>query len=161
MVPMQAKDTMRNREVNLSDLPPIGPRRFIQLLIKAWPFMRPLLKHWLILASLTIVISLIFAGATFVGTDLFNNKILVGDKLQPLQAKVLWLGESYTSLDINDNVNMTEVLSEEERKVVRDRFLIWVLLITIVIVPIGAGILYYNVWIWQMLNQIAIIPNRP
>ena len=144
---------MRISEVNIKDLPPMGPRRFIQLLIKAWPFMRPLLKHWLILVSLTIVISLIFAGATFVGTDLFNNKILVGDKLQPLQAKVLLLGESYTSQDIDDNVNMTEVLSEEERKVVRDRFLIWVLLIAIVIVPTGAGILYYNVWIWQMLNQ--------
>ena len=153
MVPIQAEDTMRISEVNIKDLPPMGPRRFIQLLIKAWPFMRPLLKHWLILVSLTIVISLIFAGATFVGTDLFNNKILVGDKLQPLQAKVLLLGESYTSQDIDDNVNMTEVLSEEERKVVRDRFLIWVLLITIVIVPTGAGILYYNVWIWQMLNQ--------
>ena len=144
---------MRISKVNIKDLPPMGPRRFIQLLIKAWPFMRPLLKHWLILVSLTIFISLIFAGATFVGTDLFNNKILVGDKLQPLQAKVLLLGESYTSQDIDDNVNMTEVLSEEERKVVRDRFLIWVLLITIIIVPTGAGILYYNVWIWQMLNQ--------
>ena len=144
---------MRISEVNIKDLPPMGPRRFIQLLIKAWPFMRPLLKHWLILVSLTIFISLIFAGATFVGTDLFNNKILVGDKLQPLQAKVLLLGESYTSQDIDDNVNMAEVLSEEERKVVRDRFLIWVLLITIIIVPTGAGILYYNVWIWQMLNQ--------
>ena len=153
MVPIRAEDSMRNSEVNIRELPPLGPRRFIQLLIKAWPFMRPLLKHWLVLVSLTIVISLIFAGATFVGTDLFNNKILVGDKLQPLQAKVLLLGESYTSLDIDDNVNMTEVLSEEERKVVRDRFLIWVLLITIVIVPTGAGILYYNVWIWQMLNQ--------
>ena len=144
---------MHISEVNIKDLPPMGPRRFIQLLIKAWPFMRPLLKHWLILVSLTIFISLIFAGATFVGTDLFNNKILVGDKLQPLQAKVLLLGESYTSQDIDDNVNMAEVLSEEERKVVRDRFLIWVLLITIIIVPTGAGILYYNVWIWQMLNQ--------
>ena len=144
---------MRISKVNIKDLPPMGPRRFIQLLIKAWPFMRPLLKHWLILVSLTIFISLIFAGATFVGTDLFNNKILVGDKLQPLQAKVLLLGESYTSQDIDDNVNMAEVLSEEERKVVRDRFLIWVLLITIIIVPTGAGILYYNVWIWQMLNQ--------
>ena len=144
---------MRISKVNIKALPPMGPRRFIQLLIKAWPFMRPLLKHWLILVSLTIFISLIFAGATFVGTDLFNNKILVGDKLQPLQAKVLLLGESYTSQDIDDNVNMTEVLSEEERKVVRDRFLIWVLLITIIIVPTGAGILYYNVWIWQMLNQ--------
>ena len=92
---------MRNSEVNIRELPPLGPRRFIQLLIKAWPFMRPLLKHWLILVSLTIVISLIFAGATFVGTDLFNNKILVGDKLQPLQAKVLWLGESYTCLFIH------------------------------------------------------------
>ena len=153
MVPIQAEDTMRISKVNIKDLPPMGPRRFIQLLIKAWPFMRPLLKHWLILVSLTIFISLIFAGATFVGTDLFNNKILVGDKLQPLQAKVLLLGESYTSQDIDDNVNMTEVLSEEERKVVRDRFLIWVLLMTIIIVPTGAGILYYNVWIWQMLNQ--------
>ncbi|MEE2735518.1 MAG: ABC transporter ATP-binding protein [Pseudomonadota bacterium] len=153
MVPNQAEDSMRISEVNIKDLPPMGPRRFIQLLIKAWPFMRPLLKHWLILVSLTIVISLIFAGATLVGTDLFNNKILVGDKLQPLQAKVLLLGESYTSQDIDDNVNMAEVLSEEERKVVRDRFLIWVLLITIIIVPTGAGILYYNVWIWQMLNQ--------
>ena len=41
MVPIQAEDTMRNSKVNITELPPMGPRRFIQLLIKAWPFMRP------------------------------------------------------------------------------------------------------------------------
>ena len=86
---------MSATEVNLAELPAISLRRIVQLTLKAWPFIRPLVKHLLILFGFTTFITLVLAGVGLVATDLFNNKILVGDKLQPLQAAALFVDDSY------------------------------------------------------------------
>ena len=78
------KKIMSTTEVDLSEIPAVSLRRVWQLTLKAWPFMRPLVKHLLILGGLILFMTLVLAGVALVGTDLFNNKILVGDKLQPL-----------------------------------------------------------------------------
>jgi len=147
------RTTMSTTEVNLAELPAVSVRRTIQLTLKAWPFMRPLVKHLLLLFGFALVITLILAGAGLVGTDLFNNKILVGDKLQPLQARVLFVDDSYVSADIGDNVNLNDTLTGEQRKVVRDRMLIWTVVLLVVVLILGGVFMYYNMWIWQMINQ--------
>ena len=144
---------MSTTEVNLAELPAISLRRIVQLTLKAWPFMRPLVKHLLILFGFTTFITLVLAGVGLVATDLFNNKILVGDKLQPLQAAALFVDDSYIGTDIKDNVNLSETLSPEQRRVVRNRFMIWSIVLAILIIPMGAVLIYYNIWIWQMINQ--------
>ena len=66
-------------------------RTMLQLALRTWPYFRPMLKHLVILGA--FMLSGIAAGipAAFVGTDLFYNKVLLGQKLQPLQATVLFL----------------------------------------------------------------------
>ncbi len=103
-------ETLILPEVDLSNIPKVTPRRILQLVLKTWPFIRPLVKHLLILLALGGISALMLAGPGLIGADLFTNKILVGDKLQPIQAAVLFLDESYETSDITDNVNLKESL---------------------------------------------------
>ena len=137
----------------LADLPPIRLRRILQLAFKCWPFIRPLIKHLLILLSSAALVSLVLFAVFLLGADLFNNKILVGDKLQPLQAQLLFVDESFVLEDIADNVNERELLTESQRKTVRTRTVIWGAALLVLFAPIAAILLYYNIWIWQMINQ--------
>ena len=137
----------------LADLPPIRARRILQLAFKCWPFIRPLIRHFLIFLGASALVSLALFALGLLGTDLFNNKILVGDKLQPLQAQLLFVDESYVLDDIAGNVNERELLAESQRKTVRTRTMIWGAGLFLVFGPIIAGLLYYNVWVWQMINQ--------
>ena len=137
----------------LADLPPIRARRILQLALKCWPFIRPLIKHLLFLLGTSALVSLVLFALGLLGTDMFNNKILVGDKLQPLQAQLLFVDESFVLDDIAGNVNERELLTESQRKTVRTRTMIWGAGLLLVFAPIVAGLLYYNIWIWQMINQ--------
>ena len=137
----------------LADLPPIRARRILQLAFKCWPFIRPLIRHFLIFLGASALVSLALFALGLLGTDLFNNKILVGDKLQPLQAQLLFVDESYVLDDIAGNVNQRELLTESQRKTVRTRTMIWGAGLFLVFGPIIAGLLYYNIWVWQMINQ--------
>ena len=137
----------------LADLPPIRARRILQLALKCWPFIRPMFKHLLLLLGSAALVSLALLALGLLGTDLFNNKILVGDKLQPLQAQLLFVDESFVLGDIADNVNEREVLTESQRKTVRTRAMIWAAGLLVVFAPLVGGLVYYNIWIWQMINQ--------
>ncbi|MDE0191032.1 MAG: ABC transporter ATP-binding protein [Gammaproteobacteria bacterium] len=137
----------------LADLPPIRARRILQLAFKCWPFIRPLIKHLLILIAGAALVSLVLFAVFLLGTDLFSNKILVGDKLQPLQAQLLFVDESFVLEDIADNVNEREPLTESQRKTVRTRVIIWGAGLLVVFAPLVGVLLYYNIWIWQMINQ--------
>ena len=137
----------------LADLPPIRARRIVELAFKCWPFIRPLIKHLLILIAGAALVSLVLFAVFLLGTDLFNNKILVGDKLQPLQAQLLFVDESFVLEDIADNVNERELLTESQRKTVRTRTIIWMAGLLVVFAPIIGILLYYNIWVWQMINQ--------
>jgi ABC-type multidrug transport system fused ATPase/permease subunit len=129
------------------------------------------------------MLSGIVAGipAAFVGTDLFYNKVLLGQKLQPLQATVLFVGDEYvtnearqlgrqgtsTPSNITDNRQLNfpsevdesaqpdtvSVLTQEQRKTVRNRLIIWGIVGSLFGALFGAGFWYYNVWIWQSVNQ--------
>ena len=137
----------------LADLPPIRARRILQLALKCWPFIRPMLKHLILLLGASALSSAALLVLGLLGTDMFNNKILVGDKLQPLQAQLLFVNESYVLDDIAGNVNERELLSESQRKTVRTRTMIWAAGLLVVFAPIIGVLLYYNIWIWQMINQ--------
>ena len=112
-----------------------------------------MIKHLLILIAGAALVSLVLFAVFLLGTDLFNNKILVGDKLQPLQAQLLFVDESFVLEDIADNVNERELLTDSQRKTVRTRVIIWGAGLLVVLAPIAGILLYYNIWIWQMINQ--------
>ena len=57
--------------------------------------MRPQLPHVVVWIVARFALELLFLFSALVGFDLFNNKILLGEKLQPAQAVLLRLDEGY------------------------------------------------------------------
>ena len=134
--------------------PRMSARKMASLAWKTWPFMRPMLVHLSILALGMVGGGLMGFISAFVGVDLMTNKVLLGQKLQPLQATVLFVGDEYVTRELREDVEKTppiknesfgknemkgfgkgeEILPDvepeltaEQRKVVRNRLLIWTL----------------------------------
>ena len=156
-------------------------RTMLQLALRTWPYFRPMLKHLVILGA--FMLSGIAAGipAAFVGTDLFYNKVLLGQKLQPLQATVLFVGDEYVTNDLRelgqrrnsqpseiDNTGISDdssntradsrpipdvELTQEQRKTVRNRLIVWGIVGGVFGALFGACFWYYNMWVWQSVNQ--------
>lgn len=81
--------------------PEISLRRFVWLFLRTWPFMRPMLVHVIFLVLVWPFVMM--AIGTFTGAitgDLWFNKILNGERLQPLQSVVLFLDDSYLKHDV-------------------------------------------------------------
>ena len=165
----------------LVEVPPsTSLRRMLGLALKTWPYMRPLLKH------LVVVIAFLFSGglialiAGLFGTDLFTNKVLLGEKLQPIQATVLFVGDEYVTTDPLKLGQASEVtsdrsteksiagakgkgdadlpdvepeLTQAQRKTVRNRLLIWGAISGSVGLILGFAFWYYSTWVWQSINQ--------
>ena len=116
---------------------------------RCWPFYRPQIKHLLAYISLTIFSGVLVLGSMILLEDLVYNKLLQGEKLQSLQASILFLNDSFVS---NGGEN-EELLSLFERDSLRDRMIIgggvWVIIVYGSIV-FGT---YYMIWIFQRVNQ--------
>ena len=147
----------------------------LRLGLRTWPFMRPLLRH--LITLLVLALAAIPSGfvTVIVGEDLLRNKVLVGDKLQPLQATVLLLGSEYVvtgaaadediatssaqpeaSADPDETAQTAasaERLTPAQRRTVRNRILVWTVIVGASGALIGFGVYYYSVWIWQSVNQ--------
>ena len=150
--------------------PRLGLRRMLTLALRTWPFMRPMLKHLVILLGLASsgILTVLVGG--LVGTDLLTNKVLLGDKLQPLQARVLFLGDDYVTTDpqllgqsesepaalpadADAATPASPALSPEQRRTVRDRLVAWGIVGGVLGALLAFGGYYYSVWIWQNVNQ--------
>lgn len=94
--------TWAARELADESRPPeISLRRFVWLFLRTWPFMRPMLVHVVFLVLVWPFVMM--AVGTFTGAitgDLWFNKILNGERLQPLQAVVLFLDDAYLKHDV-------------------------------------------------------------
>ena len=139
--------------------PTMGWRKMLGLAWRTWPYTRPMLKHLIVLLALTFSGGLVGLVTAFVGVDLFMNKVLVGDKLQPIQAMVLFVGEEYVTADPEAKgedaaaVDLEPELTPEQRTTVRNRLILWGILGGVFGTPIGLAIWYYSTWIWQSINQ--------
>ncbi len=101
------------------EFPKISFRRMTQLVWKTWPFMRPMLKHIIVLLLVGFLQGIFFAGSLFVAGDIFTNKVLVGEKVQPFQAWAMGLDESYVKEEFEPGTqemdDHDDVESEESR----------------------------------------------
>ena len=127
-----------------------------------------------------MLLEIIWISAVLVTFDLFNNKILVGERLSPTQAAVLFVDESYQlsaeelaataelrrlieteseETGAKDEERRAEleaqisILDEAQRKTVRNRFLILMAVAAVLFFMLAPVIDYYRTWILQRINQ--------
>ena len=132
-----------------STAPTITARRFLALIGRAWPFMRPMLRHLVAFTAINAVAAIFIVALAAVTGDLLTNKVLVGERLQPLQATLLGVGEEYVTNGAADE----EPMSIEQRHLVRDRLLIWIGIGGLVFLAGLATLPYYETWIRHNINQ--------
>jgi ATP-binding cassette, subfamily B, bacterial len=148
--------------------PQMGFRKMFRLTLKTWPYMRPMLKHLLVILAFSFSGGLVALVTGFVGVDLWTNKVLVGEKLQPVQATVLFVGDEYVTTDSEklgeqqgakgkkESVAIADkeaLLTPDQRKTVRNRLIIWGIIGGVIASVVGMFVWYYTTWIWQSINQ--------
>ena len=124
-------------------------RRVAHLILRAWPYYRPQLKHLVTYLLLNVLAGAIMLVAGLIGNDLLNNKVLVGTPLQPMQATLLLLDDSYVVGARED----AESLTSEQRQTVRNRLLSWGLVGLLLLLASFSLVWYYMTWIYQRINQ--------
>lgn len=124
-------------------------RRVAHLILRAWPYHRPQLKHLVTYLLLNVLAGAIMLVAGLIGNDLLNNKVLVGTPLQPMQATLLLLDDSYVVGARED----AESLTSEQRQTVRNRLLTWGLVGLLLLLASFSLVWYYMTWIYQRINQ--------
>ena len=149
-------------------------RELIRLLLRTWPYLKSQLRHIVSWVGLVMLMEIIWVFAFLVAFDLLNNKILVGQKLEPAQATLLFLNDSYTAdpellaqlvTDVSDEeqappeaetaqATPAELLLEpEQRKTVRNRLGVLFAIGALLMLMIAPGVRVYGTWITQRINQ--------
>jgi len=121
----------------------------LRLAWRCWPYYRPQLKHLATFVLLNSLVGAIYMASAFIGNDLVENKILLGERLQPLQAVLLFVGDEYVTTSEPDEPPLTD----QQRRRVRLGVLIAGALIWIFLTAYTTAIWFYMVWIYQRINQ--------
>ena len=116
---------------------------------RCWPYYRPQAKHLATFVLINSVLGAFALGAAVIGTDLIENKIILGEKLEPLQATMLLLDEDFVSSAGVENGQ----LGLEQRKVVRERVIVLAGVLAVLLLGISVCVWYYMTWIFQRVNQ--------
>ena len=116
---------------------------------RCWPYYRPQAKHLATFVLINSVLGAFLLGAAFIGTDLIENKIILGEKLEPLQATMLLLDEDFVSSAGAENGQ----LGLEQRKAVRERVIVLAGVLAVLLLGISVCVWYYMTWIFQRVNQ--------
>ncbi len=124
----------------------------VEILWRTLPLMRDVRGHLAALSGTLVVLLLIGAPVTLIMTDVLFTRVLEGKALTAVEARVLALESGIYAAEQAEDA--TSLLTEAQRQTVRDRWLIALLLLTALGLPIGAGLIYYGVWILQRINQL-------
>ena len=147
----------------------LRPKEFFSLYARTWPYMKPQLVHLFFWVIAVLLIEALFVVSMLVGSDLFNNKVIEAEKLEPQQAKMLFLTDDYIgdfsedefseSPDLSTksseslDSNLDHKLSQSQRREVFDRLLILFGIAGILLFALMPIAAYYRVWILQRINQ--------
>lgn len=143
--------------VTASDAEGISFKKVASLIWRAWPFYRPLLKHIITYLLINVVSGVLMLGGGLVANDLFNNKVMIGIPLQPMQATLLFLDDSYVIVE-EESSSMPEeaeatLLTNLQRETIRNRLFVWAAIVVVIAAAMFSLVWYYMVWIFQMINQ--------
>ena len=89
------------------------------LALRTWPYMRPQLPHLVAWVVARYALEFVFLFSTLIAFDLLHNKILLGGKLQPDQAVLLQLDESYVRAPDAEGVGAEDEAAAPRRCAVR------------------------------------------
>ena len=153
-------------------------KALVRLFLRTWPYLKPQWPHLSLWVVARFAIEVIWVFAALVAFDLFNNKVLVGEKLQPSQASLLFLDDSYSTdffdqeeseFSIEDlyfwqddeeeeNAEPDEKaeppkLTKEQQRIVRDRLMILFLH--------NCNLDIHNLTRYQLLSNMDIATGEP
>lgn len=147
---------------NPDEAPEVTAKKMGSVIVRSLPFMRPMFLHIGTILGVGFLLTFLF---TFTGTltsDLWDNKILVNDKLQPVQQHVLFVDNTYVRSEFLDEEELAEVerlgfagddLTKDQRRTVRNRVLMWFFAGDIFGVFLLFFYRYYPAWVWQNVNH--------
>lgn len=143
---------MDNRDVSI---PRFSLLDLARLFLRTWPYLKPQWKHILAWFTLQFASGALVSVLLIVVLDVFNNKVLLGEPLEAVQAQMLLLDPVFAE---------AESLSSEQRAIVRNRLIVWTILgyFLLVILIQRAVTSYYEMWISQRINQhlrVTMIEN--
>ena len=118
----------------------------VRVFVRTWPYLKPQFLHILCWLALQLTSYTAVGLAMVLVDDVLNNKIMLGHALEPAQTALLMVDSSYAEVD---------ELSEEQRLVVRNRFVLYVVVgyfLNMVVLQLGF-LHYYYTWIIQRINQ--------
>ena len=118
----------------------------MRVFVRTWPYLKPQFLHILCWLALQLTSYTAVGLAMVLVDDVLNNKIMLGHALEPAQTALLMVDSSYAEVD---------ELSEEQRLVVRNRFVLYVVVgyfLNMVVLQLGF-LHYYYTWIIQRINQ--------
>ena len=88
--------------------------------------------------------------------------MMVNDKLQPVQAAVLFVDDTYVRSEFLTEQELTEVrdrgfegdkLTTDQRKTIRNRMLVWFFIGDLFGIVLAFLLRYYPAWVWQNVNH--------
>ncbi len=123
----------------------LSARLVVRALRRCLPMLRPVRADLARFALAVAVLGVIGAAAGALLLDLHWTRVLKGEPLSPLEARLLGLDPA-TSVHV-------EALSAEIRRSVRDRELALGVALTLLLAPLGGALAYYLLWILQRINQ--------
>ncbi len=120
-------------------------RRVLVIFFRTWPFIRPLMRHLLMFVLISGVVFLIGAGLGLLLIQLAAGAIMTSEPLSQMYI-------SLYGLDPDRFMNVAQLSADARRE------LAWPTVQTAIAaagvgVLAGAGLYYYSVWIFQMINQ--------
>jgi ABC-type multidrug transport system fused ATPase/permease subunit len=123
----------------------LSARLVARTLRRCLPMLRPVRADLLRFVLAVAALGVIGAAAGALLLDLHWTRVLKGEPLSPLEARLL-------VLDPATSVNV-EALSAEMRRSVRDRELALGVALTLLLAPLAGALAYYLLWILQRINQ--------
>ena len=148
-----------------SDIPPFKWDRIGGMIVRAIPFLYPMFIHILFFVLLGFANTFLYTATGTIMADMWNNKLLAGEKLQPGQAWLFALDESFVRSDFLDSgptydeetgeelAPQDERLTVAQRRSVRNHMYFGYAILGLYGILQGFILGYYNLWIWQNVNH--------
>ena len=120
-----------------------------RLALRCWPYYRAQAKHLATFVLINTILGACVLGAGIIGSDLIENKIIMGEQLEPMQATMLLLDSEYVA-----SAGAAETtLSADQRREVRQRVIALAGVLAVLLMSISVCVWYYMIWIFQQVNQ--------